>query len=295
MQRRHQMHRMQPLPKGVVRVDRATMWGNPFRSDKPDPAIFKAGATMAAEAYRLWLGGHPELAHVEPERRAAILGSLGRLHGKDLACWCPVDVPHGWCHADVLLDLARAAEPAAGDALGRPEGVPDIALSVRQPWAWALIFGGKDVENRGEMSVQKGGMRAQVGKRIAIHAGKGMTREEYESAAAFMAGIGVVCPAAADLLRGGIIGTAYLASIVNEHISKWFFGPRGLCLIRPEPVPFIGASGELGMFAWNPSFAPPAPPARWMLPEAERAPRKAPRQEPAEAAPATQIDMFGEG
>ena len=57
-----------------------------------------------------------------------------------------------------------------------------MALSVRQPWAWALIHGGKDVENRTEMAVRNGGMRAQVGKRIAVHASKGMTREEYESA-----------------------------------------------------------------------------------------------------------------
>jgi hypothetical protein len=26
------------------------------------------------------------------------------LRGKDLACWCPPDLP---CHADVLLDLAN--------------------------------------------------------------------------------------------------------------------------------------------------------------------------------------------
>lgn len=268
--RRHQMHRNEPLPDGVVRVDRATMWGNPFRSDRPENPSYHSVSTTAAGAYRHWLDSHPDLTHVEPERRAAILRSLGRLHGKDLACWCPVDVPHGWCHADVLLDLAREAEPTIGDALGRPDGVPRMALSVRQPWAWVIVFGGKDVENRGEMAIQRGGMRAQVGKRIAIHAAKGMTREEYESACDFMAGIGVTCPPAADLLRGGIIGTAYLASVVKEHTSPWFFGPRGLCLIRPEPVPFIGASGELGMFPWNPNFAQPAPPAKWMLPEGER-------------------------
>jgi hypothetical protein len=30
------------------------------------------------------------------------------LVGKNLACWCPIDQP---CHADVLLELANAAEP----------------------------------------------------------------------------------------------------------------------------------------------------------------------------------------
>ena len=267
MTRRHQMKRAESLPVGVVRVDRATMWGNPFRADRPDPAAMKIADT-AAEAFRLWLDGHPDLAHVEPERRAAILVRIGILHGKDIACWCPADVPAGHCHGDVLLALAREATPTIGDALGRPDGVPAMALSVRQPWAWALVHGGKDVENRTEMAIRNGRMRAQIGKRIAIHAGKGMTREEYESAADFMISLAVGCPDPADLLRGGIIGTAFLASVVSEHTSKWFFGPRGLCLIRPEPVPFIGASGELGMFSWGPSFAQPEQPAKWMRPPA---------------------------
>ena len=263
MPRRHQMRRNETLPLGVVRVDRATMWGNPFRSDRPNPVAAKIADT-AAQAFKLWLDGHPDLASVEPDRRAAILSRIGILHGKDLACWCPADVPAGWCHADVLLALAQDAEPTIGDVLGRPDGVPSMALSVRQPWAWALIYGGKDVENRSEMAVRNGGMRKQVGKRIAIHASKGMTREEYEGARDFMTEVGVACPAAADLLRGGIIGTAFLASIVSEHTSPWFFGPRGLCLIRPEPTPFIGASGELGMFPWGPNFAQPERPAKWM-------------------------------
>lgn len=262
MARRYQMRRNEPLPAGVVRVDRATMWGNPFRSDRPDP-VASTFTETAAQAFRFWLEGHPDLAHVEPERRAAILSRIGILHGKDLACWCSVDVPAGWCHGDVLLDLAREATPTIGDALGRPDGVPSMALSVRQPWAWALVHGGKDVENRTEMAVRHG-MRSQIGKRIAIHASKGMTRDEYKSASEFMSGLGVDCPAAADLLRGGIIGSAYVASVVKEHTSPWFFGPRGLCLIRPEATPFIGATGELGMFAWSPNFAQPDAPAKWM-------------------------------
>ena len=262
--RRHQMRRNEPLPAGVVRVDRATMWGNPFRADRIDQVALEAGAQTAAQAFGLWLNGHPGLAHIEPDRRTAILARIGILHGKDLACWCPPDLPHGYCHADFLLVRARDAEPTIGDALGRPDDVPAMAYSVRQPWAWALIHGGKDCENRTEMAIRNGGVRAQIGKRIAIHAGKGMTRAEYESAADFMISCAVGCPDPADLLRGGIIGTAFLASVVNEHTSKWFFGPRALCLIRPEPVPFIGAPGQLGMFPWSPNFAQPEQPAKWM-------------------------------
>lgn len=32
----------------------------------------------------------------------------------------------------------------------------DFALSVRQPWAWAIIFAGKDIENRSWQAVNHG-------------------------------------------------------------------------------------------------------------------------------------------
>lgn len=266
MARRYQLRRDTALPVGVVRVDRATMWGNPFRADRPTAPVYEVGAVSAATAFRLWLDGHQKLADIEPVRRAGILANIGRLHGKDVACWCSPDAE---CHADVLLDLASKAVPTIGDALGRPEGVPTIALSVRQPWAWALIFGGKDIENRSEAAIRHG-MRAQIGRRIAIHASKGMTRDEFDSARDFMSSIGVCCPAAADLLRGGIIGSVAVTSVVDTHTSKWFFGPRGICISQPEALAFIGASGELGMFQWCPNFAEPDTPAKWMRPDVRR-------------------------
>ena len=69
--------------------------------------------------------------------------------------------------------------------------LPTTALSVRQPWAWAIIYGGKDIENRGPVAVNKGGIKP---RRIAIHASKGMTRDECEFSALFMEKIGVTLP-----------------------------------------------------------------------------------------------------
>lgn len=48
------------------------------------------------------------------------------------------------------------------------ENLPDLALSVRQPWAWAIIHAGKDVENRGVMSIRH--MRLDGVRTLAIHA-----------------------------------------------------------------------------------------------------------------------------
>lgn len=155
---------------------------------------------------------------------------------------------------------------AAGDA-----SLPRLALSVRQPWAWAIIHAGKDIENRSWQAVNHG--LRQRG-RIAIHAAKGMSREEYEDArdtineiCAMAPDVGVRCPEARDLLRGGIIGTVDVVDVVTDSDSSWFFGPRGLVLRNPLPCGFIPATGALGYFAWkagDPCVA--MTPAKWMLP-----------------------------
>lgn len=157
--------------------------------------------------------------------------------------------------------------------------LPRLALSVRQPWAWAIIHAGKDIENRSWQAVNHG--LRQRG-RIAIHAAKGMSRDEYEEARDFMRTLAIECPAPADLLRGGIIGSVEVIGVVSESESLWFFGPRGFVLRNPEPCDFIPSIGALGYFEWH--SAPPdvvPSPARWMLP----ASAKSPALSPAEAEP----------
>lgn len=148
--------------------------------------------------------------------------------------------------------------------------LPRQALSVRQPWAWAIIVGGKDIENRSVFAITKGDMRS--GCRIAIHAGKGMTQEEYADGADFMRALGVTCPPPHELVRGAIIGSVFVADIVKAHTSPWFNGPRGLVLREPQPCAPIAALGKLGYFDWSRSSTAIEPPVRWMLPREERAP-----------------------
>lgn len=127
--------------------------------------------------------------------------------------------------------------------------VPPIALSVRQPWAWAIICAGKDIENRTPHAVSKGRMRPGT---IAIHASKGMTRSEYEMARDYMLARSVECPRPDELVRGGIIGWVTVTDIVKESFSTWFQGSRGLVLKDPVRCPDrpIAAKGELGYFQW---------------------------------------------
>ncbi|MBI1201479.1 MAG: hypothetical protein GC182_03100 [Rhodopseudomonas sp.] len=161
--------------------------------------------------------------------------------------------------------------------------LPDIALSVRQPWAWAIIYAGKPLENRSAKAVS---FMVPLQGRRAIHAAKGMTRDEYESARDFMRELGVECPAPADLRRGGIIGSVEVTGVIKESQSQWFFGPRALVLADPRPCDFMPVVGALGYFKWKPaasSIVPP--PARWMLPKAEPVPVAADRTQ----------DLFGAG
>ena len=148
--------------------------------------------------------------------------------------------------------------------MSTPEDLPEIALSVRQPWAWAIIHCGKDIENRSWQGVRHG----LVPGRIAIHAARGMTKAEYEEAREFIDSLGFHTPEPHALYRGGIIGSVDVVDVVKHSDSPWFFGPRGLVLRDPRPSRFIPAKGALGYFRWceaDPSTVPQ--PARWMLPQ----------------------------
>jgi hypothetical protein len=150
--------------------------------------------------------------------------------------------------------------------------MPTLALSIRQPWAWAIIHAGKDIENRTWQAVNYGLKRRG---RIAIHASKGLGKQEYEDARDFIneclaasPDFGLRCPAAVDLLRGGIIGSVDIVNVVTESDSMWFMGPRGLVLRNPLPCEFVPSVGSLGYFEWQPADASVVPPpAKWMLPQ----------------------------
>jgi hypothetical protein len=123
---------------------------------------------------------------------------------------------------------------------------PRRAIAIRQPFAWAVIHAGKDVENRSTTAIRA--YRPAVGNRVYIQASKGMTRVEYERAAEFMAKIGVRCPASDDLEFGGVIGSVVVVDIVTRSDSRWFHGPFALVLADPRPEPFMPVRGQVGLF-----------------------------------------------
>ena len=96
------------MPESAAKVDRSTIWGNPFTIDAAEEAGYHGADAelrgLCADSFRRWLDGRfqPDL---RPKSRAYILSNVHQLRGKNLACWCPLDQP---CHADVLLQLANA-------------------------------------------------------------------------------------------------------------------------------------------------------------------------------------------
>lgn len=120
-----------------------------------------------------------------------------------------------------------------------------LCLSIRQPWAWLIVNGYKDIENRDWPTRFRG--------RIYIHAGKAMDRDEYESALYVIASgeLPIELPPFSELERGGIVGEAEITDCVRSHNSPWFFGEYGFVLKNQKPLPFVPVKGALGFFRHN--------------------------------------------
>ncbi len=96
------------MPPNTRKVDRSTVFGNPFDS-------VKYGIDDAVRMHHEWLTGAMTDEQIEARypclvakhliaRRRRVLASLHQLRGMNLACWCSPSQP---CHADLLLELAN--------------------------------------------------------------------------------------------------------------------------------------------------------------------------------------------
>lgn len=110
------------------------------------------------------------------------------------------------------------------------------ALSIRQPWAWLICAGYKDIENKNWPTKFRG--------RIYVHAG--LARD----VSAINYARGKVSP---DILQdiiagryhcGAIIGEVDIVDCVTKSASPWFEGKYGFVLSRPtlydKPIPYKG-------------------------------------------------------
>lgn len=118
------------------------------------------------------------------------------------------------------------------------------ALSIKQPWAWLIVHGGKDVENRTWHTKLRG--------RFLVHASKGMTGFEYADAYNFCKFHGLSLPPSyAELKRdwcGGMVGSVELVDSVESSSSPWYMGEKAFVLRDPKPLPFTPFKGQLQFF-----------------------------------------------
>lgn len=114
------------------------------------------------------------------------------------------------------------------------------ALSIRQPWAWLIVQGHKNIENRDWPTHVRG--------EVLVHAGKSMTREDYEIARDVAAAEQVTLPPPEALDLGGIVGAMTIGDCVSDSLSPWFFGRYGFVIDAARPLPFQPCRGMLGFF-----------------------------------------------
>lgn len=109
------------------------------------------------------------------------------------------------------------------------------ALTVLQPWAWLIIHGGKDVENRRWPTEYRG--------LLAIHAGR---------SARALARSGWEPPEGVELEFGKIIGVVELFDVLPlskmGKKSHWAEGPWCWRLRKPISIEPVACRGQLGLW-----------------------------------------------
>jgi ASCH domain len=112
------------------------------------------------------------------------------------------------------------------------------AITVRQPWAWLIVNGFKDIENRSKRIRYRGS--------LLIHAG--LSRDDLDQNVKWvLKKYRISVPN--ELERGGIVGVVEVIDCVESHKSKWFEkGSFGWVLANPRRLKFRPCKGALNFF-----------------------------------------------
>ena len=120
------------------------------------------------------------------------------------------------------------------------------ALSIRQPYAFAITVGTKNIENR-DWPIKFRGP-------ILIHAGKKEDADDVDGVLRQLAKEGnMPLPAIEKGYRnhrwlGAIVGAARLSDCVTKSDSPWFCGPYGFVLTERLWSNRVDCKGMLGLF-----------------------------------------------
>ena len=123
--------------------------------------------------------------------------------------------------------------------------LPDVALSIQQPWAWLIVNRHKKIENRSWRTDFRGPVSIHAGQKIDTYASSalrfgqhpvtgrelGFKRNTFE--------------------RGGIVGVAEIVDCVTESDDPFFVGKYGFVIANARPIEFIPCKGALSFFKWK--------------------------------------------
>lgn len=148
----------------------------------------------------------------------------------------------------VGLAATLNGETGRGKLFDRSSETTVRALSVMQPWAFLIVEGLKDIENRSWQTKLRG--------RVLVHAGLKVDRDaddDLRRGIHPVTGERFAVEVPSEWRRGGIVGSVEIAGCVDGHDSDWFVGPYGFLLRNPVKLPFKACKGALNFF--EPRFA----------------------------------------
>lgn len=115
-----------------------------------------------------------------------------------------------------------------------------LALTLYQPWAFIVVHGGKDIENR-PWAPPLSWMKNKP--YFAIHAGLHYDKEGAE----WLRARGSSWQPE-DIIHGAILGTARIGGVVKQSDSRWFIGPFGWLLEDIRPIKPLSCRGMQGLW-----------------------------------------------
>jgi ASCH domain len=132
----------------------------------------------------------------------------------------------------------KAAEPHSPLARWSPQLKGLRALSLRQPWAWLVVNGYKDIENRSWRTNHRGPLLIHSSStRTTLQADLRRVKGEH----------GIDVPE--DLEFGGVVGIIDVVDCVKTHPSEWKSrGTWGWVVANPRRLPFRRCKGAVGFF-----------------------------------------------
>ena len=120
--------------------------------------------------------------------------------------------------------------------------LPEVAISIQQPWSALIIYDGKDIENRTWKTNFRGRVLLHTGKMADVAAIFELTESRHPVTGEKFKTKASVWP------LGGIVGVAEIVDCVSASKSPWFVGPYGFVIANAQPLPFMPMRGQLGIF-----------------------------------------------